>query len=142
MPGKVNPVIPEVVSQVAYEIVGNDVTITMAAESGQLQLNAMEPVVAFNLLESFRIMTNAMRVLRKKCIEGIKADESRCSELFNNSLVVATALVPTIGYENASMVAKKALATGRSIGEVAIDEELVSPSEFQDAIDRCLASLK
>ena len=142
MPGKINPVIPEVVSQVAYEIVGNDVTITMAAESGQLQLNAMEPVVAFNLLESFRIMTNAMRVLREKCIEGIKADESRCAELFNNSLVVATTLVPVIGYENASKVAKKALATGQSIGEAAIGEGLISPSEFQDAIDRCLAALK
>jgi aspartate ammonia-lyase len=142
MPGKINPVIPEVVSQVAYEIVGNDVTITMAAESGQLQLNAMEPVVAFNLLESFRIMTNAMRVLREKCIEGIKADESRCAELFNNSLVVATTLVPVIGYENASKVAKKALATGQSIGEVAIGEGLISPSDFQDAIDRCLAALK
>jgi aspartate ammonia-lyase len=142
MPGKINPVIPEVVTQVAYEIVGNDVTITMAAESGQLQLNAMEPVVAFNLLESFRIMTNAMRVLREKCIEGIKADESRCAELFNNSLVVATTLVPVIGYENASKVAKKALASGQSIGEVAIGDGLISPSDFQDAIDRCLADLK
>ncbi len=141
MPGKINPVIPEVVSQVAYKVVGNDVTITMAAENGQLQLNAMEPIVAFNLLESFRIMTNAMRVLRKKCIAGIQADEARCSELFNNSLVVATALVPFIGYENASKVAKKALSSNRSIGDVAVEEGFISANDFQRAIDRCLASL-
>lgn len=141
MPGKINPVIPEVVSQVAYEVVGNDVTITMAAESGQLQLNAMEPVAAYNILESFRIMTNAMRVLREKCIVGIKADESRCKELFDNSLVIATVLVPKIGYEKASEVAKKALASGRSIGEVAIGEGLISEREFQLAIDECLTAL-
>ncbi|MDM8540197.1 aspartate ammonia-lyase [Desulfococcaceae bacterium HSG9] len=141
MPGKVNPVIPEVVNQVAYEVVGNDVTITMAAESGQLQLNAMEPVVAYNLLDSFRIMTNAIRILREKCIKGIKANEARCSELFNNSLVVATTLVPIIGYENASQVAKKALSTGQTIGDVAIKDGLILKDDYNDLINKCLTSL-
>ena len=90
MPGKVNPVIPEVVNQVAFQVIGNDLTVTLAAEAGQLQLNAMEPVITFNVLQSIRIMSRAMTVLREKCVEGIKANEQRCQQLVDNSIVVVT----------------------------------------------------
>lgn len=118
MPGKVNPVIPEVVNQVCYQVIGNDLTITMAAEAGQLQLNAMEPVVAYNLLESIRILKNAVEVLTTKCVSGITANEDRCSALLENSLVMATALAPHLGYDPAAAIAKEALASGRNLRAV------------------------
>ncbi|KIC09226.1 aspartate ammonia-lyase [Leisingera sp. ANG-M1] len=118
MPGKVNPVIPEVVNQVCFQVIGNDLTITMAAEAGQLQLNAMEPVVAYNLLESIRILKNAVEVLTEKCVTGITANEDRCAALLDNSLVLATALAPHLGYDAAARIAKEALASGRSISAV------------------------
>ncbi|KIC15443.1 aspartate ammonia-lyase [Leisingera sp. ANG-DT] len=118
MPGKVNPVIPEVVNQVCFQVIGNDLTVTMAAEAGQLQLNAMEPVVAYNLLESIRILKNAVDVLTVKCVSGITANEGRCAALLDNSLVLATALAPHLGYDAAARIAKEALASGRSIRAV------------------------
>ena len=135
MPGKINPVIPEVVNQVAYQVVGNDVTITMAAENGQLQLNAMEPVIAFNLLESIRIMANAMRVLRERCVIGIAADKERCQLLLHNRLVLATALVPKLGYEKAAEVAKAAQNSRRSVSEVIFESNLMTPEEYKAATD-------
>lgn len=134
MPGKVNPVIPEVVNQVAYQVVGNDVTITMAAENGQLQLNAMEPIIAYNLLESIRILTNAMQTLTDRCVIGIKADEDRCRELLNNSLILSTALVPQLGYEVAANVAKEALRDGKKISEVVVEKGLMTLSEFDRVV--------
>ena len=110
MPGKVNPVIPEVVNQVAYQVIGHDLTITFAAEAGQLQLNAMEPVVIYNLLDSMRMLTRALRVLTDRCVSGIEADAARCEALLHGSLVLATALVPHIGYEKAAQIAKTASA--------------------------------
>lgn len=133
MPGKVNPVIPEVVNQVCYQVIGNDLTVTMAAESGQLQLNAMEPVVVYNILESMRILTNSIGVLTEKCVVGIKADASRCAELLDNSLVLATILAPHIGYDAASKVAKTALAEGKSIRQVATESNVL-PIEELDKI--------
>jgi aspartate ammonia-lyase len=112
MPGKVNPVIPEVVNQVAFQVIGNDLTVTMAAEAGQLQLNAMEPVVAFNILESMRILTNAIKVLSARCVRGIVADEARCRAGLENSVVLVTALAPRIGYDKAAAVAKHAIREG------------------------------
>ncbi|MCG7519820.1 aspartate ammonia-lyase [Ruegeria sp. Ofav3-42] len=109
MPGKVNPVIPEVVNQVAYQVIGNDLTITMAAESGQLQLNAMEPIVTFRLLDSIRILRRSMNTLTERCVRGIEADEERCRDLLANSLVSATALAPILGYDAAARIAKQAL---------------------------------
>ena len=120
MPGKVNPVIPEVVNQVAYQVIGNDLTVTMAAEAGQMQLNAMEPVVAFNILESMRILTNAISVLSARCVKGIVADEKRCAELLENSLVLVTALAPRIGYDKAAAVAKYAIHHGLSLRAAAL----------------------
>ena len=121
MPGKVNPVIPEVVNQVAYQVIGNDLTVTLAAEAGQLQLNAMEPVLIFNVLQSIRMLTRAMAVLTDRCVRGIEADAGRCAELLGNSLVLATALVPYLGYEAAAAIAKRALATGRTVADVALE---------------------
>lgn len=115
MPGKVNPVIPEVVNQVAYQVIGNDLTVTMAAEAGQLQLNAMEPIAILNILQSIRILKSAMACLTDRCVTGIEADTARCGALLENSMAFATALVPVIGYESAAHVAKHALAHGLSI---------------------------
>jgi aspartate ammonia-lyase len=109
MPGKVNPVIPEVVNQIAYQVIGNDLTVTMAAEAGQLQLNAMEPVIVLNILQSMRMLMRGMQVLREKCVLGIEADRERCRELLEGSLITVTALNPYIGYTEASRVAKVAL---------------------------------
>ncbi len=119
MPGKVNPVIPEVVNQVAYEVIGNDLTVTMAAEAGQLQLNAMEPVIIFKVLESMRMLTRAMMVLTDRCVTGIRADEARCAQLLDGSLVFATALAPRIGYEKAALIAKTAHARNITIRQAA-----------------------
>ena len=120
MPGKVNPVIPEVVNQVAYAVIGNDLTVTMAAEAGQLQLNAMEPVLIFKTLESMRMLTRALAVLTDRCVVGIEADAERCAELLGGSLVLAASLVPHTGYEVAARVAYAAQASGSSIIETAL----------------------
>lgn len=120
MPGKVNPVIPEVVNQVAFQVIGNDLTVTLAAESGQLQLNAFEPVAIFNILQSIRILKRAMRCLTDRCVIGISANEQHCADLLDNSLVLATGLVPTLGYDKAALIAKHALVSGQSISEAAV----------------------
>ncbi len=117
MPGKVNPVIPEVVNQVAYRVIGNDLSITLAAEAGQLQLNVMEPVIAACALESLKILANAVTTLRRNCIEGIVANEAQCRGYVENSIGLVTALVPELGYEVATRVAREALASGRSLKE-------------------------
>lgn len=133
MPGKVNPVIPEVVNQIAYQVIGNDLTVTLAAESGQLQLNAMEPVLVLNILQSMRMLIRGMTVLREKCIVGIEADRERCAELLEGSLVTVTALNPYIGYAQASRVAKEALKSRRSIRDVVLAEGLMTEQQLEQA---------
>ena len=133
MPGKVNPVIPEVVNQIAYQVIGNDLTVTLAAEAGQLQLNAMEPVIVLNILQSMRMLIRGMSVLREKCIIGIEADRERCQELLEGSLVTVTALNPYIGYAAASRVAKEALLTRRSIREVVLAQGLMTAKQLDEA---------
>jgi aspartate ammonia-lyase len=118
MPGKVNPVIPEVVNQVCFQVVGNDLTITMAAEAGQLQLNVFEPVIGFNLFQSVDMLTRAAVVLRERCVVGITANRERLLQMVHDSIGLVTALVPFIGYERASRVAKEALQTGRGVYEL------------------------
>jgi aspartate ammonia-lyase len=115
MPGKVNPVIPEVVNQVCFQVVGNDLTITMAAEAGQLQLNVFEPVIAFNLFQSLDMLARATVVLRERCVVGITANRDRLLQMVHDSIGLVTALVPYIGYERASQVAKEALQSGRGV---------------------------
>ena len=133
MPGKVNPVIPEVVNQIAYQVIGNDLTVTMAAEAGQLQLNAMEPVIVMNILQSMRMLMRGMTTLRDKCVVGIEADRERCRELLEGSLVTVTALNPYIGYTRASQVAKEALKSRRTIRDVALSEGFMTEAQLNEA---------
>ena len=118
MPGKVNPVIPEVVNQVAFEVIGNDLTVTMAAEAGQLQLNAFEPIIARALLSSLTHLTSAIDVLGERCIEGITANTERMRNAVLGSASIATALNPLLGYEAATALVAEAIATGASIPEL------------------------
>ena len=126
MPGKVNPVILEVVSQVAFNIIGNDFTITMAAEAGQLELNAFEPVLFYNLFESIETLKNATMTLVDNCILGITANEDRCKELLNNSVGIATALCPYIGYKKSAEISKKSLKCGIPVKELVLKEGILT----------------
>jgi aspartate ammonia-lyase len=125
MPGKVNPVIPEVVSQVAYLVIGHDLTVTMCAEGGQLQLNAFEPTIAFCIMTSLRMLTAAIDSLTQRCIIGITANREHCLDLVNHSIGLVTALAPTLGYEVTSRIAKRALAEGRGVREIVLEEGLL-----------------
>ena len=129
MPGKVNPVIPEVVNQVAFEVSGNDVTISMAAEGGQLQLNAFEPIIAHCLFQSLTHLDEACKTLVANCVRGITANEQRLYESVTNSVGIITALNPYIGYTASSQIAKLALATGRPIPDLVIEQGLLSADE-------------
>lgn len=134
MPGKVNPVIPEMVNQVAFQIIGNDITVTMAAEAGQLQLNVMEPVIAFNVLQSLKLQIRAINTLSEKCIKGITANKEHCLNLVNNSIGIITALNPYIGYENATRIAKMAIAQNLSVRELVLTEALLNEEELSDIL--------
>jgi len=131
MPGKVNPVIPEVMNQVAFEVIGNDVTITMASEAGQLQLNAFEPIMGWSLFKSVRHLTRACHTLRVNCVEGIVANHALLQRRVAESVTLVTALNPIIGYEKAALIAKTALATGGTIADVAQSLGIMSASEMQ-----------
>lgn len=133
MPGKVNPVIPEVVNQVAFQVIGNDLTITLAAEAGQLQLNVMEPIIAYNLFSSIDMLTAAVDVLTTRCITGIAANAAHCRTLVEQSIGIVTAVVPALGYERASEVAKEALASGRSVREIILERGYL-PAETLDEL--------
>jgi aspartate ammonia-lyase len=130
MPGKVNPVIPEVVNQIAFKVIGNDLTVTMAAEAGQLQLNVMEPVIVQSIFESMEMLKNGMTVLKYKCIDGITANEKRCRELVENSIGIITALNPVLGYETSTRLAKKALENNRSVYDLVIENNLLTKEEL------------
>ena len=134
MPGKVNPVIPEVVNQVAFQVVGNDLTITMAAEAGQLQLNVMEPVIAFNLFQSLQMLTAAVSTLTSRCIRGITANAERCREMVDRSIGLVTAVVPVLGYEKASEIAQEALESGRSVREIILARGLLSADDLDELL--------
>jgi aspartate ammonia-lyase len=134
MPGKVNPVIPEVVNQVAFAVIGNDVTITLAAEAGQLQLNVMEPIIAFRLFDSLRLLERACVTLADKCIRGITADRGACRRYVEQSVGLVTALNPYIGYEKSAEVAHEALATGKSVYETVLEKGYLSKEELDDIL--------
>jgi len=135
MPGKINPVIPEVFNQIAYQVIGNDLTVTMASEAGQLQLNVMEPVIAFQLYQSIDIMRNGMIVLANRCIQGITANREVCRRYVENSVGIVTALNPYIGYENSTRLAKEALDTGKSIYDLVLEKGFLT----KEQIDRILS---
>lgn len=135
MPGKVNPVIPEVVNQIAFKVIGNDLTVTMGAEAGQLELNVMEPVIVQSIFESIEMLKNGMKTLKYRCIDGITANADRCKELVYNSIGLVTALNPVIGYENSSMIAKQALKENRSVYELVLEHKLMSQEELDRVLD-------
>lgn len=135
MPGKVNPVIPEVVNQVAFEVIGSDITITLASEGGQLQLNVFEPIMAYNLFVSIDLLSNAFKTLAYKCVDGITANEERCKDLVKHSIGLVTALNPYIGYENSTSVAKEALESGKSVYEIVIERNLMSQEKLEELLE-------
>ena len=135
MPGKVNPVIPEVVNQVAFNIIGNDMTITMAAEAGQLELNAFEPIVFYCIFQSIDTLTYAVKTFIDNCVSGITANESRCKYLVENSVGVITAICPYVGYQKAAEIAKKAIKTGDSVRELILKEKLMDTEQLDAILD-------
>ena len=135
MPGKVNPVIPEVVNQVCFDVIGGDVTVTLAAEAGQLQLNVFEPIIAYRLLHGLDAMKQAFFVLRTRCVEGITANRDRMRWFVENSIGIVTALVPVIGYETATEIAKEALATGRGVYDLVCDRGLMTREDLDRVLD-------
>ncbi|GAA5046687.1 aspartate ammonia-lyase [Nocardia callitridis] len=142
MPGKVNPVIPELVNQVAFEVIGNDLTVTMAAESGQLQLNAFEPVIVYSLLRSMTHLTAASDTLADKCVDGITANREHLEQGVRRSIGIVTALSPFIGYTASADIAKRALLTGAYIGDLAVEDGLLSRAQVEDILSpRRLAGL-
>ncbi len=134
MPAKVNPVIPEVVNQVCFDVIGGDVTVTLAAEAGQLQLNAFEPVIAFRLLQGIESLRNACTVLRERCVIGITARPERMRWFVEHSVGIATALIPALGYETATDIARAALATGRSVYDIVAERGLMTRQELDDML--------
>lgn len=134
MPGKVNPVIPEVMNQVCFRVIGNDTAVMMASEAGQLELNVFEPVMIYSILESIAILKNGMTTLRQRCIDGIEANVERCKELAYRSIGLVTALNPVLGYETSSDIAKTALQTNRSVYDLVLERGLLS----KDALDEIL----
>lgn len=135
MPGKVNPVIPEVVSQVAFKVVGNEMCVTMAGEAPQMELNAMEPVMAQCSFESVDLLINACDTLRTLCIEGITANEDKCRQEVHNSIGIVTALNPYIGYEHSTTIAQKALETGRSVYDLVLEEGILTKEDLETILD-------
>ena len=135
MPGKVNPVIPEVVNQVCFKVIGNDVTVSFAAEAGQLQLNVMEPVITSALFESLIWMKNAIETLTEECVLGITVNKERCLEMVKNSIGIVTALNPYIGYKTSTKVAKEALETNRSVYDIVLEKGLMTQEKLDEALD-------
>jgi aspartate ammonia-lyase len=133
MPGKVNPSIPEAVNMVCFQVMGNDHAVSLAADAGQLELNVMTPLIAFNLLWSIELMTNNIKMLREKCVSGLVVNKKRCEEFLNNSHALATVLNPYIGYENVAELVKKALKENKSIRQVLLEEEVV-PERYLNRI--------
>lgn len=135
MPGKINPVIPEVVSQVAFQIIGHDVTITMAAEAGQMELNAFEPVLFYDMFESIEALAGAVKTFTENCVKGITANKEHCRELLEHSVGMVTALCPSIGYTKAASLAKESLKTGVPIRTLVQQEGLMTDAEAEKILD-------
>jgi aspartate ammonia-lyase len=135
MPGKVNPVMAEVVNQVAFQVIGNDTTVCLASEAGQFELNVMEPVLAFNLLQSISIMTNAFRVVRTFCVEGITANAERMKAYVDNSVGVITAINPHVGYETAAKIAREANVSGKPVRELILRDKVLTKEQLDAILD-------
>ena len=135
MPGKVNPVIPEVVNQVAFNVIGNDMTITMAAEAGQLELNAFEPIIFYCLFQSIDTLAYAVETFVDNCVVGITANEERCRYLVENSVGIITAICPHVGYQKAADIAKRAMKSGDSVRELILKEKLLTEAELDEILN-------
>ena len=135
MPGKVNPVIPEAMTMVAAEVIGNDITVSLAGQSGNFELNVMKPIIAYKLLQSIQLLANGCRVLVDKCINGIEANRERCEDMVERSLAMVTALAPRIGYDRAAEIAKQAYQEGRTVREVCREQRVLSEKEMEQALD-------
>lgn len=134
MPGKVNPVIPEVVNQIAFKVIGNDLTVTLAAEAGQLQLNVFEPVIAQSIFESIEMLRNGFVTFNHRCVKGITANEKKCREYVENSIGLITALNPYLGYEVSTQIAKEALDTGKSPYQLVLEKNLLSKEQLEEIL--------
>jgi aspartate ammonia-lyase len=134
MPGKVNPVIPEVVNQIAFEAIGNDVTVSFAAEAGQLQLNAFEPIIAHSLFKSLIHLRNGCITLAQRCVKGITANREHMGRMVERSIGIVTALNPYIGYTNATQIAQEALSTGRSVYELVLEKQLLGKAQLDEIL--------
>jgi len=134
MPGKVNPVIPEVVNQIAFEVIGNDITVTMAAEAGQLQLNAFEPIIAHSLFEGLKHLAAGCRTLGERCVKGITANRERARRFVDESTAIVTALTPILGYARSTEIAQEALRTGRQVRELVVEKGLLTPAQMEDLL--------
>ena len=134
MPGKVNPVIPEVMNQVCYKVIGNDMCITFASDNGQLELNVMEPVIAYTLFESVHLLENGLDTLRSLCIDGIVANEERCRQLVQNSIGIVTMLNPMFGYKTSTQIAKEAAETGRGVYDLVLEHKLLTKEQLDEIL--------
>jgi aspartate ammonia-lyase len=134
MPGKVNPVIPEVVNQIAFMVIGNDVTVSFAAEGGQLQLNAFEPIIARSLFDNLVYLRQGCVTLAERCVKGITANQEHLTDMLNHSIGIVTALNPLIGYENASAIAKEAYETGKGVAEIALARGLLTKERLDEVL--------
>ena len=135
MPGKVNPVIAESVTQVSAQVIGNDLAITIGGQSGNFELNVMMPMMAHNLLQSIKLLSNVSGLFAKRCIDGIQADRKRCEDMIEKSLAMCTSLAPIIGYDNAAAIAKEAYAKGKTVREVAIEKQIMPDKELSRVLD-------
>jgi aspartate ammonia-lyase len=134
MPGKVNPSVPEMVNQVCYQVMGCDATVALAGEAGQLELNVMMPVIAWNALHASTILRNSMAVLRERCVDGIAADRARARELLDRSTATATALSPYIGYAATAEIAKESVKTGRPIRDLVLERGLLDAKQLDEIL--------
>jgi fumarate hydratase class II len=130
MPGKVNPVMPEVLLQVAAQVIGNDAAITIGGQAGNFELNTMLPLIAYNLLQSIEILASSVTVFAGKCVNGITANKEKCSSTVDKSIALVTPLVPIIGYDKAAAIAKEARETGKTIREIALKEKILSEEQM------------
>jgi aspartate ammonia-lyase len=135
MPGKVNPVIPEVVNQIAFEVIGNDMTVTMAAEAGQLQLNAFEPIIAHSLFEGLKHLAAGCRTLNERCVKGITANRERARRFVDESTAIVTALTPALGYAKSTEIAQEALRTGRLVRDLVLEKGYLTAAQLQEFLD-------
>lgn len=135
MPGKINPVIPEVMNQISFNVIGNDMTVTMACEGGQLELNAFEPIIFYNIIESIETLTNGIKTFRKNAIKDLKANRENCKKHVTNSIGLITAANPYIGYEKSATIAKEALISGRNLKDLLTEKHIFTESEVEDVLD-------